>query len=77
MGEDEDLQGCRGDYWSLTRRVVGSDRLVVEKTEDEMMAEVLRWWQRRNKLLSKPQPLNPLKFPKPPTVTYYLQYVTL
>jgi len=65
LGEDEDLRGCRGDNRSLTRRV-----LVVEKIENETMAEVLRWWQRRNELLSKPQPLNPLKFPNPPTATY-------
>lgn len=39
------------------------DRLVVDKIKDEMMAKILRWWPRRNELLSKPQPLNPLKSP--------------
>ena len=35
----------------LGRRVVGLDRMVAEKIDDLILAEILRWWQRRKELL--------------------------
>ena len=35
----------------LGRRVAGLDRMVVEKIDELIMVEVLRWWQRRKELV--------------------------
>ena len=50
----EEFAGAENDgkmALMLGRRVVGLDRMVAEKIDDLILAEILRWWQRRKELL--------------------------